>query len=156
MSTHSQHHANAQRRHAIKKREKILQMMTDNKKKGTYLTPEPKDRNFGYPIDAPNAPGLVTAYTINNELFVNPMEMAEMEMDGLTFGGRNKRAKSGKSGKRAKSGKSAKNVKRGTSYKRKSRRHKKNKNRSNKMSRKNKNRMSRKNKNRMSRKKKQL
>jgi hypothetical protein len=150
MSTHSQHHANAQRRHAIKKREKILQMMTDNKKKGTYLTPEPKDRNFGYPIDAPNAPGLVTAYTINNELFVNPMEMAEMEMDGLTFGGRNKRAKSGKSAR------SAKNVKRGTSYKRKSRRHKKNKNRSNKMSRKNKNRMSRKNKNRMSRKKKQL
>ena len=143
MSTHSQHHANAQRRHAIKKREKILQMMTDNKKKGTYLTPEPKDRNFGYPIDAPNAPGLVTAYTINNELFVNPMEMAEMEMDGLTFGGRNKRAKSGKS---ARSARSAKNVKRGTSYKRKSRRHKKNKNRSNKMSRKNKNRMSRKKK----------
>ena len=140
MSTHSQSHKNAQRRHGIQKREKILKMMTDNKQKGIYLTPEPKDQNFGYPIDGPNAAGLATAYQINNELFVKPMEMAEMEMDGLTFGGRNKR------------GKSAKRVR----NKRKSRRHKKNKNRSNKMSSKNKNRMSRKNKKRMSRKKKQL
>jgi hypothetical protein len=147
MSTHSQSHKNAQRRHGIQKREKILKMMTDNKQKGIYLTPEHKDRNFGYPIDGPNAAGLATAYQINNELFVNPMQMAGMEMDGLTFGGRNKRGNRGKS---------AKNIKRDTSYKRKSRRHKKNKNRSNKMTRKNKNRMSRKNKNRMSRKKKQL
>lgn len=131
MSTHSQSHKNAQRRHGIKKREKILKMMTENKQKGIYLTPEPKDRNFGYPLDGPNAQGLATAYQINNELFVNPMKMAEMEMDGLTFGGRNKR---GKSGKRVRN----------------------KKNRSNKMSRKNKNRMSRKNKKRMSRKKKQL
>ena len=140
MSTHSQSHKNAQRRHGIQKREKILRMITKNKKEGRYLTPEPKDRNFGYPIDAPNAEGLVTAYTINTQLFGDPMKMAEMEMDGLTFGGRNKR------------GKSAKRVR----NKRKSRRHKKNKNRSNKMSSKNKNRMSRKNKKRMSRKKKQL
>ena len=140
MSTHSQNHKNAQRRHGIQKREKILKRMTDNKQKGIYLTPEHKDRNFGYPIDAPNAQGLVTAYTINTKLFGDPMRMAEMEMDGLTFGGRNKRAKS------------AKRVR----NKRKSRRHKKNKNRSNKMSSKNKNRMSRKNKKRMSRKKKQL
>jgi hypothetical protein len=140
MSTHSQSHKNAQRRHGIQKREKILKMMTENKQKGIYLTPEHKDRNFGYPIDGPNAPGVATAYQINNELFVNPMKMAEMEMDGLTFGGRNKRAKS------------AKRVR----NKRKSRRQKKNKNRSNKMSSKNKNRMSRKNKKRMSRKKKQL
>ena len=140
MSTHSQSHKNAQRRHGIKKREKILKMMTENKQKGIYLTPEPKDQNFGYPIDGPNAAGLVTAYNINTKLFVNPMQMAEMEMGDLTFGGRNKR------------GKSAKRVR----NKRKSRRHKKNKNRSNKMSSKNKNRMSRKNKKRMSRKKKQL
>ena len=124
-------------------REKILQMMTENKQKGIYLTPEPKDHNFGYPIDGPNAAGLVTAYNINTKLFVNPMEMVEMEMGDLTFGGRNKRGNRGKS---------AKNIKRDTSYKRKSRRHKKNKNRSNKMSSKNK----KKNKNRMSRKKKQL
>ena len=140
MSTHSQSHKNAQRRHGIKKREKILKMMTENKQKGIYLTPEPKDRNFCYPIDGPNAQGLVTAYTINTNLFGDPMEFLEREADGVTFGGRNKR------------GKSAKRVR----NKRKSRRHKKNKNRSNKMSSKNKNRMSRKNKKRMSRKKKQL
>jgi len=130
MSTHSQSHKNDQRRHGIQKREKILKRMTDNKQKGIYLTPEHKDRNFGYPIDGPNAPGVATAYQINNELFVNPMEMAEREAEGLTFGGRNKRAKS------------AKRVR----NKRKSRRQKKNKNRSNKMSSKNKNRMSRKKK----------
>lgn len=138
MSTHSQSHKNAQRRHGIQKREKILRMITKNKKEGKYLTPEPKDRNFDYPIDAPNAQGLVTAYKINTQLFGDPMRMAEMEMDNLTFGGRNKR---GKSGKRGKSVRNKKNT-------------------SNKMSRKNKkknkNRMSRKNKNRMSRKKKQL
>lgn len=113
-------------------------MITKNKKEGKYLTPEPKDRNFDYPIDAPNAQGLVTAYKINTQLFGDPMRMAEMEMDNLTFGGRNKR---GKSGKRGKSVRNKKNT-------------------SNKMSRKNKkknkNRMSRKNKKRMSRKKKQL
>jgi len=148
MSTHSQSHKNAQMRHGIQKREKILRMITKNKKEGKYLTPEPKDRNFGYPIDGPNAPGLVTAYTINTKLFGDPMKMAEMEMDNLTFGGRNKR---GKSAKRGKSGKSGKSSKRGKSVRNK-------KNTSNKMSRKNKNRMSRKNKNkkRMSRKKKQL
>jgi hypothetical protein len=140
MSTHSQSHKNAQRRHGIKKREKILKMMTENKQKGIYLTPEPKDRNFGYPIDGPNAAGLVTAYNINTKLFGDPLEMEERVVDGLTFGGRNK---SGKSTKRVRN-------------KRKSRRHKKNKNRSNKMSSKNKNRMSRKNKKRMSRKKKQI
>lgn len=138
MSTHSQSHKNAQRRHGIQKREKILRMITKNKKEGKYLTPEPKDRNFDYPIDAPNAQGLVTAYKINTQLFGDPMRMAEMEMDNLTFGGRNKR---GKSGKRGKSVRNKKNT-------------------SNKMSRKNKkknkNRMSRKNKKRMSRKKKQL
>lgn len=146
MSKHSQSHKNDQRRHGIKKREKIFKMMTENKKKGIYLTPEPKDRNFGYPIDGPNAQGLVTAYTINTKLFGDPMKMAEMEMDGLTFGGRNKR---GKSAKRGKSGKRGKSSKRGKSVRNK-------KNRSNKMSSKNKNRMSRKNKKRMSRKKKQL
>lgn len=146
MSTHSQSHKNAQRRHGIKKREKILKMMTENKQKGIYLTPEPKDRNFGYPIDAPNAQGLVTAYTINTNLFGDPMEFLEREADGVTFGGRNKRGKSGKRGKSSKRGKSAK---RGKSVRNK-------KNRSNKMSSKNKNRMSRKNKKRMSRKKKQL
>lgn len=141
MSTHSQSHKNAQRRHGIQKREKILKMMTDNKQKGIYLTPEPKDQNFGYPIDGPNAAGLATAYQINTKLFGDPMKMAEMEMDGLTFGGRNKRAKRGKSGKRGKSSKRGKSV-----------RNKKNTSKT----RNNKNRMSRKNKKRMSRKKKQL
>lgn len=136
MSTHSQSHKNAQRRHGIQKREKILKMITENKKQGKYLTPEPKDRNFDYPIDAPNALGLVTAYKINTQLFGDPMIMAEMEMDNLTFGGRNKRGKSGKRGKSV--------------------RNKKNKNRSKTRKNKNKNRMSRKNKKRMSRKKKQL
>ena len=130
MSTHSQSHKNAQRRHGIQKRENILRMITENKKQGKYLTPEAKDRNFKYPFDGPNAQGLVTAYKINTQLFGDPMEMQEREADGLTFGGRNKR---GKSGKRVRN-------------KRKSRRHKKNKNRS----------KTRKNKNRMSRKKKQL
>ena len=136
MSTHSQSHKNAQRRHGIQKRENILRMITENKKQGKYLTPEAKDRNFKYPFDGPNAQGLVTAYKINTQLFGDPMEMQEREADGLTFGGRNKRGKSGKRGKSV--------------------RNKKNKNRSNKMSSKNKNRMSRKNKKRMSRKKKQL